>query len=122
MAKTQKKNGDMEAEGSENVIGVGVPAPKQTCTDVNCPFHGTLPVRGKVMEGKVVSTRAQRTAIIEREYPKLLTKFERYERRHSRVSAHKPDCLNVKEGDVVMIAECRPLSKTKHFVVVGVSS
>jgi small subunit ribosomal protein S17 len=124
MAKT--KSTENVRKGTEKAtagtaLGLGVHMPSETCTDVNCPFHGTLPVRGRVFDGKVVSTRAQRTAIIEREYPKLLTKFERYERRHSRISAHRPDCITVKEGDLVRIAECRPLSKTKHFVVVEVT-
>jgi small subunit ribosomal protein S17 len=29
-------------------------------------------------------------------------------------------CIGAKEGDTVVIAECRPLSKTKSFVVVEV--
>ncbi|MDD1688659.1 MAG: 30S ribosomal protein S17, partial [Methanoregula sp.] len=32
-------------------IGLDVQAPKQECQDVNCPFHGTLPVRGQVITG-----------------------------------------------------------------------
>jgi small subunit ribosomal protein S17 len=35
--------------------------------------------------------------------------------------AHNPPCINAKEGDVVKIAECRPLSKTKKFVVIEVA-
>jgi ribosomal protein S17 len=27
--------------------------------------------------------------------------------------------MRVREGDAVVVAECRPVSKTKHFVVVG---
>jgi small subunit ribosomal protein S17 len=36
----------------------------------------------------------------------------------SRVTAHSTPCIPVKVGDTVRIAECRPLSKTKSFVVV----
>jgi len=35
-------------------------------------------------------------------------------------SVHSPPCLNVKMGDWVRIAECRPLSKTVSFVVIKV--
>ena len=49
-----------------------------------------------------------------------INKFERYEKRKSKIKAHKPDCLDVKVGDSVKIAECRQLSKTKHFVLVEV--
>ncbi|RLG67396.1 30S ribosomal protein S17, partial [archaeon] len=37
----------------------------------------------------------------------------------SRIPAHSPPCLDIKEGDIVKIGECRPLSKTVHFVVLG---
>lgn len=99
-------------------IGIDVNPPKKTCTDEKCPYHGTLSIRGKIMEGKVVSDRAQKTVIVEKTYFHFLPKFERYERRHSRTAAYKPDCVDVKIGDVVKIAECRPLSKTKAFVVI----
>src|SRR5437879_1631309 len=32
-------------------IGIDVPMPGQVCTDVKCPFHGRLPVRGQMLEG-----------------------------------------------------------------------
>jgi small subunit ribosomal protein S17 len=48
----------------------------------------------------------------------MVTKFNRGERRRSRVSAHIPPCIEVKDGDSVMLGECRPLSKTMSFVVV----
>ena len=62
--------------------------------------------------------RAQKTAIIERGYLHFVPKYERYERRHSRITAYRPGCIDVAVGDRVKIAECRPLSKTKTFVVV----
>jgi len=101
-------------------IGIDAKPPKATCSDKNCCWHGTLPVRGKILQGKVVSARAQKTAVIEIQYYHYLTKFQSYERRHSNISAYNPECIAAKEGDVVRIAECRPLSKTKAFVVVEV--
>ena len=101
-------------------IGLQVKAPEKICEDVKCPFHGKLSTRGQVIEGTVVSTRAQKTAIIERGYQQFLPKYQRYERRHSRIAAYNPECVSAKEGDKVLIAECRPLSKTKAFVVVEV--
>jgi len=108
-------------KGKTRNIGIDVSPPKNECSDDFCPFHGTLPVRGKVIEGKIVSAKAQKTAIIEKQYFHFIRKFERYERRHSRIAAYNPECISAKEGDVVKIAECRPLSKTKHFVVVEVT-
>ena len=101
-------------------VGLDVPAPKAECRDVNCPFHGSLPVRGQVITGKVVSDRMMGTVVVEREYLHYIRKYNRYEKRSSRIHAHNPPCLQAKAGDSVTIAECRPLSKTKSFVVVEV--
>ena len=92
--------------------------PKKTCDDVNCPFHRELPVRGRVLEGTVVSAKMDKTVIVERDYLSYISKFKRYERRRSRIPSHKPPCIDVKEGDRVVIAESRPISKTVGFVVV----
>ncbi|MBQ6485744.1 MAG: 30S ribosomal protein S17 [Carnobacterium sp.] len=102
------------------MVGLNVQEPKTTCDDPNCPFHGTLPVRGQVLEGIVVSNKAERTITVERSYYKFIRKYERYEKRKSKINVHKPDCLDVDVGDSVKVAECRPLSKTKHFVLVEV--
>jgi small subunit ribosomal protein S17 len=92
--------------------------PKKTCEDPNCPFHGSLPIRGRVLDGVVISAKMDKTVVIRRDYQFFVSKFKRYERRHSHISAHNSPCLNVKEGEHVRIAECRPLSKTVSFVVV----
>ena len=92
--------------------------PKKSCDDKNCPFHGELLVRGRVLEGSVVSAKMDKTVVVRRDYLHYMPKYKRYERRHGHVPAHSPPCLEVKEGDRVKIAECRPLSKTVSFVVV----
>lgn len=92
--------------------------PKKTCSDRNCPFHGELPVRGRVLEGTVVSAKMDKTVVVRRDYIHYVPKFMRYERRRSRIPSHNPPCINVKEGDHVRIVECRPISKTVSFVVV----
>jgi len=92
--------------------------PKKTCDDPNCPFHGTLSIRGRVLEGIIISAKMDKTAVIRRDYLNYTPKFKRYERRRSHISAHNPPCINAKEGDWVKIAECRPISKTVSFSVV----
>ncbi len=99
-------------------IGIDVPVPEKTCTDEHCPFHGKLSVRGQTLEGIVVSTDMQRTAVIEREYLRHLQKFERFEKRTRRINVHAPPCLGLSVGDRVTVMECRPLAKTVHFVAV----
>ncbi len=92
--------------------------PNVTCDDVNCPFHGTLSVRGKVMDGIIVSDRMQKSVVVRIEYVDYYPKYERYARKSSRITAHNPPCIGARRGDKVKIVECRPLSKTKSFVVV----
>jgi len=99
-------------------IGLDVRAPKARCDDRHCPFHGRLPVRGQVLEGTVVSTGMQRTAVVERTLLHYVSKFERYEKRRRRYLAHAPPCLNVPVGHRVRIAETRPLSKLVTFCIV----
>ncbi len=99
-------------------IGIDVRVPEKECEDENCPFHGKLPVRGQIIEGVVVSAKAPKTVVVLRSYLKKIRKYERYEKRRSKIHAHNPPCIDAKEGGRVKIAECRPLSKTKSFVVV----
>ena len=99
-------------------IGIGAVAPKKSCEDRNCPFHGALSVRRKFMDGRVVSAKMMKTVTVERNYQQYNRKYTRYEKRRSRILAHSPPCLEVHEGDRVKIAECRPISKEVAFVVV----
>jgi len=99
-------------------IGIAVKAPQKTCSDPNCPYHGTLPVRGKILDGTVVSTKMSGTVTVERGHLHYVKKYMRYERRRSRILAHSPPCLELKDGDRVRIAECRPVSKEVSFVAI----
>ncbi|MDP7974605.1 MAG: 30S ribosomal protein S17 [Thermoprotei archaeon] len=99
---------------------LGFQAPEAECTDPNCPFHGALTVRGAVFEGIVESARMSRTITVTRGTERYVQKYERYMREKMRLHAHLPPCLSVKEGDRVVVAECRPISKTVSFVVLGV--
>lgn len=92
--------------------------PRKTCEDQNCPFHGTLSVRGRILDGVVISAKMDKTVVVRRDYLNYVPKFKRYERRHSHIPAHNPPCVGAKEGDRVKVAECRPVSKTVSFVVV----
>ncbi|MGB9124210.1 MAG: 30S ribosomal protein S17 [Nitrosotalea sp.] len=111
MTKTTTKN-----------IGLPVKTPKSSCTDDLCPFHGVLSIRGKLVQGKVVSSKAPKTVVVQQEFPRFDIKLKRYARSQSKLHAHRPQCIDVKEGDIVLTAECRPLSKSVSFVVVEVVS
>lgn len=114
MTKTLKQI----AKQGYRAIGIAATPPTDRCTDKGCPWHSPLSVRGRIFTGKVIKAKAAKTAIVEWEYPHYLRKYERYERRHSHVAVHNPPCIAAKPGDTVRIAECRPLSKTKTFVII----
>ncbi|MBI4447359.1 30S ribosomal protein S17 [Candidatus Woesearchaeota archaeon] len=100
-------------------IGIDVPSPTEVCEDKHCPFHAGLKLRGRRFTGTVIKGDAHHTVTVE--WPRIfyVSKYERYEKRRSRLKAHNPPCLNVKMGDKVEIMECRPISKTKSFVVIN---
>lgn len=106
-----------KSKGARN-IGVKVKAPEGTCDDMNCPFHGSVSLRGRIFSGKVIKKDLNNTATIEWPRVAYLKKFERYEKKRSRVKAHNPDCINAQVNDQVTIMETRPISKTKSFVII----
>ena len=99
-------------------IGLDVPPPATVCADHHCPFHGSLRVRGQMLEGVVVSAGMEHTVIVERQRLRYIPKFERYEKRTRRIPAHAPPCLGLTVGSRVALMECRPLSKTVSFVAI----
>lgn len=78
----------------------------------------SIPVRGRKFTGNVTSTKMARTAVLVLERRIYNTKYERYEKRNTRIKAHIPDGMHVDEGDKVSVQETRPISKTKHFMVI----
>lgn len=102
-------------------IGIpGVNPPKsRECNDKDCPFHGTTRIRGKITQGLVVSKKSRNTVVIRQDYVQFIRKYQRYERRNSRLSCHLPECLTneINIGDMVRVGESRKLSKTKAFIV-----
>ena len=99
-------------------IGISVNQPKKSCEDQDCPFHGELSIRGKILTGRVDSDRMDSTIMVNRDYLHYVKKYMRYEKRRSKVLAHNPPCIEAKVGSIVKIAECRPISKNVSFVVV----
>ena len=104
-------------------IGIpGVSPPKvkaEECHDKNCPFHGNTRIRGKITKGVVVSKKSRNTVIIKRDYVQFVKKYQRYERRNSRLACHLPECLRteINIGDSVRVGESRKISKTIAFII-----
>jgi small subunit ribosomal protein S17 len=104
-------------------IGVDVKRPSGKWDgDANCPFYGSLRLRGQLLEGTISSIGMNGTITIERHNVRYMKKYERFEKRTSALSAHLPTCVgDVNIGDSVKVMECRPLSKTVSFCVIEVS-
>lgn len=103
-------------------IGIDVPDPETECDDSNCPFHGTLRVRGRIINGIVTSHKMQKSVVVRKDFLFYVKKYKRYERRHTTISSHNPPCIDAREGDNVTIIECRPLGKTISYVVIAKES
>ncbi|MEA3248471.1 MAG: 30S ribosomal protein S17 [Nanoarchaeota archaeon] len=90
------------------------------CKDRLCPIHGDrkLKMRGRTFKGIVVKKLPSRVTI-QFERMLKLSKYERYEKRKTKIHARLPDCMgdNVEVGDLIQIAETRPISKMIHFIV-----
>ncbi len=99
-------------------IGLDVKPPSRQCEDPNCPFHGSLKIRGKLLTGKVVSVSAKNMAVIQRESTQFNKKYIRYLKKRHKLHAHLSPCFELKIGDVATVAECRPICKSVSFVVV----
>lgn len=73
----------------------------------------------RTVEGRVVSNKMNKTVtvLVERQVKHAL--YGKYLRRSTKLHAHdETNACN--EGDLVRVAECRPLSKTKNWQVVEV--
>lgn len=89
------------------------------CNDKLCPFHGTdkLRMRGRIFEGDVIRKLPGRVTI---QFERMIAipKYERYEKRKTKIHARLPDCMNeIKVGDRIQVSETRTISKTIHAVV-----
>ncbi len=77
-----------------------------------------ISTRGAVIEGTVVSDKMQKTVTVRKDYIIKVPKYDRMKRRHMIIKARNPPEISAKAGDKVRIAECRPLSKTVHFIII----
>ncbi len=77
-----------------------------------------ISTRGRTFTGVVVSDKMSKTVTVEWTRRQYIPKYERYQIRRTRVKAHNPEEIDAREGDIVTIKETRPLSKTKHFIVI----
>ncbi len=90
------------------------------CKDKDCHIHGNLKNRGRIFKGKVIK-KFHKRVVIEFERMIYVRKYERYTKAKTKIHARLPTCMEnqINIGDLIMVQECRPLSKIIHFVVIG---
>ncbi|MCD6039445.1 MAG: rpsQ [Gammaproteobacteria bacterium] len=74
---------------------------------------------GRSVVGRVVSDKMHKTIVVEVERKVKHALYGKYMRRFSKMYAHD-DENTCKMGDIVLIKQSRPLSKTKHWVLVKI--
>ena len=73
----------------------------------------------KVLSGRVVSTKMQKTAVVEVGRTTRDMLYKKIIRSTKKYLAHDEE-EGCKEGDWVQIEECRPLSRRKRWRVIGI--
>lgn len=68
----------------------------------------------KIRVGSVVSTRMDKTAVVEIVWKQRHRVYRKQMRRVTRFYVHDPD-VECRIGDTVRIQETRPISRTKHW-------
>src|SRR6056297_3653032 len=88
------------------------------CNDKNCPEHGNLKIRGKVIAGEVLRKKSAKTAYILKTEYRYVPKYERYLKVKHTFAVHCPECKDIKVGDKVLCGETKKISKTKSYVII----
>lgn len=73
----------------------------------------------RTLTGRVTSSKMNKTITVEVERQVAHPLYGKFIRRRTRLHAHD-EANSCSEGDIVMIQECRPLSKTKSWRLVKV--
>jgi small subunit ribosomal protein S17 len=94
-----------------------VPATASTSIAATAP--ATVPATAKTLTGKVISNKMQKTVSVEIERLVRHETYGKYLRRSTKLMAHDENG-ECREGDMVTIAECRPISRHKSWRVVRV--
>ena len=103
-------------------VGLGFKTPKTAINgkyiDKKCPFTGNVSIRGRIIRAQVASHKMKNTLIIKRNYLHWVAKYQRYMKRHKNFAVHvSPAFERIRNGDDVIVGQCRPLSKTVRYNV-----
>jgi small subunit ribosomal protein S17 len=70
----------------------------------------------RILEGRVVSDKQDKTVTVLVERRTMHPIYKKYVKKSSKLAAHD-EVNSAKEGDVVRIIECAPISKNKRFTL-----
>ena len=71
----------------------------------------------KILKGIIVSDKMNKTVVVKVDELKKHPRYGRYYKSSKKYKAHDENS-EFHIGDKVLIKECRPISKDKHFIVV----
>lgn len=71
---------------------------------------------GKVLKGRVVSTKMKDTVVISIDSFKKHPKYGKFIKKQNKIMAHD-EGNKCKDGQIIEIVESRPISKNKRFTV-----
>lgn len=74
--------------------------------------------QGRKIQGVVVSNKMKKTAVVAITQLKLHSKYRKYYKVTKRFKAHDEN-NEYQVGDKVIMRETRPISKEKHWVIIG---
>ena len=74
----------------------------------------------RIMQGVVVSDKMDKSVVVNVERRTQHPLYKKFIRRSKKYVAHDEN-NSCKEGDVVQIQECRPISKRKNWEVIAAS-
>ena len=75
----------------------------------------------RILEGIVISDKTEKTITVRVERKIMHPIYKKFIKRSKKYAVH--DSENIfKQGDIVSIQECRPISKTKRWEVLSKSS
>jgi small subunit ribosomal protein S17 len=79
-----------------------------------------LRTHGRIFIGTVIKDVFHKTTTIEFARQVYNPKYERYQKRRTRIKVHVPEGFEVKKGDTLKVTETRPISKSKNFMATEV--
>lgn len=91
--------------------------------DKKCPFTGNVSIRGRVLTGIIATMKMKNTITVRRDYLHYIKKYNRFEKRHKKLSAHmSPAFLDVQLGDQVCLLSYHQVCLHSHCAFISLAS